>query len=90
MGTALIKIKIMPTSPDTDLEKIKNSAHDVVTEHSGKNIMFDEEPIAFGLKAVIASFDLNEDNPLDPIEEGLRKIENVNSAEVIDMRRAFG
>ncbi len=90
MGTALIKIKIMPVSPDTDLEKIKNSAHEVISEGNGKNIMFNEEPIAFGLKAVIASFDINEENPLEPTEEALRKIENVNSAEVIDMRRAFG
>ena len=90
MGTALIKIKIMPSSPDTNLEKIKNKAHDIISENNGKNIIFHEEPVAFGLKAVIASFDLNEENPLDIIEESLQKIENVNSAQVIDMRRAFG
>lgn len=90
MGTALLKIKIMPKSPETDLEQIKNSAYKVIEENSGKNTRFDEEPIAFGLKAVIASFDIDESLPLDPIEEALRKIENVNSAEVIDMRRAFG
>jgi translation elongation factor EF-1beta len=52
--------------------------------------MFHEEPIAFGLKAVIASFDILEQEPLEPIEENLRKIDEVNSTEVIDMRRAFG
>ena len=90
MGIALIKIKIMPASPDTDLEKIKDAAYLVIEEHNSKNITFHEEPIAFGLKAVIASFDIKEEDPLEPIEEGLRKIKNVNSAEVIDMRRAFG
>lgn len=90
MGTALIKIKIMPTAPDTDLEAIKNKSYDVFGENDAKNIIFHEEPIAFGLKAVIASFDIDESTPLDPIEEGLRKIENVSSVEVIDMRRAFG
>jgi len=90
MGTALIKIKIMPSSPDTNLEEIKNKAHDLISENNGKNIMFNEEPVAFGIKAVITSFDLNEENPLDIIEESLEKIENVNSAQVIDMRRAFG
>ena len=89
MGTTLIKIKIMPSSPDTDLEKIKDSAHIIISENNGKNIVFDEEAIAFGLKAVIASFDIDESEPLEPIEERLRKIENVNSAEVSDMRRAF-
>jgi len=90
MGIALIKIKLMPTSPNTNLEEIKNKAYLAIEENKGKNTMFAEEPIAFGLKAVIASFDIEEEDPLEPIEESLRKIESVNSAEVIDMRRAFG
>lgn len=90
MGTALVKIKIMPESPETDLEAIKNKAYEIVEENKGTNAMFDEEPIAFGLKAVIVSFDIDESNALEPIEEAFKKIEKVNSAEVIDMRRAFG
>lgn len=90
MGTALVQIKIMPVSPDTDLEKIKNKAYEIIEENKGTNTMFDEEPIAFGLKAIILSFDIDESNPLENIEQGLKKIENVNSVEVIDMRRAFG
>lgn len=90
MGTALVKIKIMPESPETDLEAIKNKAYEIVEENKGTNPMFDEEPIAFGLKAVIVSFDIDESNALEPIEEAFKKIEKVNSAEVIDMRRAFG
>ncbi|MFH1585843.1 MAG: elongation factor 1-beta [archaeon] len=90
MGTALLKYKIMPTSPDVDLEGIKNKAHDIISENEGKNIMFHEEPIAFGLKAVMASFDISESDPLDPIEEGLKRVENVNSVQCVDMRRAFG
>jgi len=35
-------------------------------------------------------FDIDESQEIDPIEEGLRKIENVNSVQVVDMRRAFG
>ena len=90
MGTALVKIKIMPTSPEVDLESLGNKAHDIVAENDGKNIMTHDEPIAFGLKALIVSFDIDESLPLEHLENSLRKIENVNSAEVIDMRRAFG
>ena len=90
MGTALIKIKIMPSSVETNLEEIKEKAKSVIESNKGKHPMFEEEPIAFGLKAVIAGFEIDESDELDPIEEALRKIENVNSAEVIDMRRAFG
>ena len=90
MGTTLVKIKIMPTSPDVDLEEIKESAKKVVESNKGKNISFEEEPIAFGLKAVIVGFGIDENDELEPIENSLREMENVSSAEVSDMRRAFG
>ena len=90
MGIALIKIKIMPTSPDVDLEEVKTKAKEVVESNEGTKVSFEEEDIAFGLKAVIVSFGLDEAKELDPLEDGLRKIENVNSVQVVDMRRAFG
>lgn len=90
MGTALIKIKIMPISPDVDLEEIKTQAKEIIESNKGTKTMFEEEPIAFGLKAVIAGFDLDEEYELEPIENALREIKKVNSAEVVDMRRAFG
>jgi elongation factor 1-beta len=90
MGIALLRMKLMPSSPSVDLEEIKENAKKVVEEGQGKNPQFEEEPIAFGLKAVILSFQIDESQELDPIEENLKKIENVNSVEVLDMRRAFG
>ena len=90
MGIVLVKIKIMPTSPDVNLEEIKTKAKLIIEKNEGKQINFAEEPIAFGLKAVIAGFSLDEEFPLDPIEEGFQKIKNVNSVQVVDMRRAFG
>jgi len=90
MGTALLTIKIMPTSPEVNLEEIKEKAQVVVEENKGRKCRFEEEPIAFGLKAVMVYFDIDEEQELEPIEEGLRKIENVNSVQVVDMRRAFG
>ena len=50
---------------------------------------FVEEPIAFGLKALIASFGIDESQEMEPIEEGFRNIEEVASSELIDMRRAI-
>lgn len=90
MGTALLKIKLMPTSPEVDLEKIKLDARKIIEEKGGKKCNFEEEPIAFGLKAVILFFEIDESQELEPIEEDLKKIENVSSSQVIDMRRAFG
>lgn len=90
MGTALLKIKLMPASPEVNFEEVKEKAKAIVEEGKGRNCAFEEELIAFGLKALIVSFDIDEEQELDPVEEGLGKIENINSAQVIDMRRAFG
>lgn len=91
MGITLIKIKMMPSSPEVNFEGVKLKAKEIVETNKGTRIEFEEQPIAFGLKALIVGFEQNEDDgELDPIEEGLRKIKDVSSAEVIDMRRAFG
>lgn len=90
MGTALVKIKIMPSSPDTDREELKKKVETIISEADGKSINFEEEPVAFGLVAVIAGFSWNEEISTNETEEKLRAIEDVSSAEVIDFRRAFG
>ena len=90
MGTALIKIKLMPSSPEVNLEEIKEESEKIIAKGKGKRIVFEEEDIAFGLKAVITRFDIDEKDELEPIENKLAKIKNVSSAQVIDMRRAFG
>jgi elongation factor 1-beta len=91
MGITLIKIKLMPSSPDEDLERIKEKTKEIIENNKGRRVSFEEQPIAFGLKAIIAGFEQDEDEgELDPIENALNSIENVNHVEVIDMRRAFG
>jgi len=87
MGTAGIKIKIMPKSTESNLEEIKQKAKAIVEEKGGKNREYEEEPIAFGLKAVIAFFELSEEIELGEIEEALNSLEGVSSIQVIDMRR---
>ncbi len=87
MGTAGIKIKIMPLSPEVNLEEIKEKARIIVEEKDGKNCRFEEEPIAFGLKAIITIFEIPEEQEIEEIENKLKEIENVNSVQIIDMRR---
>ncbi len=87
MGIAGIKIKIMPESLESNLEEIKEKAKAIVEEKGGKNREYEEEPIAFGLKAIIAFFELSEDTEPSEIEEALNSIKEVSSAQIIDMRR---
>jgi len=90
MGIAAVKIKILPTSPEVDLERIKETVKSSVEGKGGKNCTFEEEPIAFGLKAIIAFFAWPEELELETLENALGEIEDVSSLQVIDMRRAFG
>jgi elongation factor 1-beta len=91
MGITLIKIKIMPVSVETDFDSIKSSVKKIIEENKGRRISFEEQPIAFGLKALIAGFEQDEnEGELEPIEKNLKKLDEVSSLEVIDMRRAFG
>ena len=90
MGTALVTIKIMPESPEANLDSIQERAKAIVEEKGGEKPSTKIEPVAFGLNAVILNFALDESKQIDPIEEALTAIEQVNSAEVVDFRRAFG
>ncbi len=90
MGIAAVKIRILPTSPEVDLEKLKKTIKKIVEKTGGKNCSFEEEPIAFGLKAVIAFFAWPEQLELEHLENSINEVEEVSSLQVIDMRRAFG
>jgi len=90
MGIAVVKIKLMPSSPETDLGKIKEDTKKIIEEKDGKNCKFEEEPIAFGLTAIIAFFVWPEEQELEELEEKLKKVDDVNSIQVIDIRRAIG
>ncbi len=90
MGTVLVKIKIMPASPESSFEEIKNSAREIIEKKCGKNITFEEIPIAFGLKAIVVGFGVDEETgEIEPIENEIRSIKDVGSTETIDMRRAL-
>ena len=90
MGTAVVKIKVMPISPEVDLEKIKGEVKSRIEEMGGKGCNLEEEAIAFGLKAIVALFAWPEEAELENLEESLQSIEDVNSVQVIDIRRAIG
>ena len=90
MGTALVTIKIMPESPETNLEEIQNKAKSIVEEKQGKNPTTKTEPVAFGLNAILLNFAMDELLSVDDFQNPIQELEGVNSAEVSDFRRAFG
>ncbi|MBS3072406.1 elongation factor 1-beta [Candidatus Pacearchaeota archaeon] len=87
MSLAAVKIRIMPDAPDADFGEIEANAKSIITDKGGKVASIEQEPIAFGLKAVIITLSIDENFEQDPLLNAIRKISQVSSAEVIDFRR---
>ena len=82
-----IKIKIMPDSTNVNLKEIEKKAKEIVESLGGFNKEYSIEPVAFGLKALIVFFQFPEDDDAEKVENALKKIKNVQSVQLIDMRK---
>jgi translation elongation factor aEF-1 beta len=90
MGTAIIKLKIMPENPETDLNEIELNARKIIEPVSVMPMRIEKEPIAFGIIALILTFAVDESLQISEVEDKLKAIPYVSSSEIIDFRRAFG
>ncbi len=83
MGKIGVILKLMPESPDTDLEKIKKEVKKLIDVSD-----MDEEKVAFGLKAVMVSTVVKDDEGgTDEVEERLKGIEGIQSVDVEDVQK---
>jgi len=89
-GLNILTIRLMPDSPSADLAKVKEDVAEVVKKIDGIFHSSKEEPIAFGLKALIIIVAIKESQSPEVLEADLAKIEHIQSIEVTDVRRAFG
>lgn len=81
------KYKLMPESPDVDLDKIQEQAKKIVEDFGGTNKEYSIEPIAFGLKAVIVFFFYPDNKETEGLEDRFSSIENVSSVQLVDIRK---
>jgi len=90
MSIVAIITRIMPDSPEADLEEIEKETTKILKSKGAKNISFTEEEVAFGLKALLVKFAWPEEKDTEIIEVSLASIKGVSSAKIEDYRRAFG
>jgi elongation factor 1-beta len=87
MGEVVATIKLMPESPEMDVEKVKAEVKRSIPENTELHSI-EEEPIAFGLVALNVMVVVDDaEGGTEQIEENLSKIEDVASIEVVDVRR---
>ena len=89
-ATVVIIIKLMPESPEVNLQEVKAAAQALLIPEGAKNLSFEERPIAFGLKALQVKMDMPEEKGTDLIEQKLSTIKGVSSVTIEDYRRALG
>lgn len=87
MTIVAIKIRIMPTSPEVDLEEIKIKAKNKIEELGASLHSTEQEKIAFGLKALICLVAWPEEKSPSELENAMSSLQNVKSIQIIDVRR---
>jgi len=92
MAKAVVTIKVMPESPEIDLEELEKKVKDAIISFAGEGEMkVSVEPVAFGLKSMNIIFVMEESKgSTEPLEKAVEAIEGVSSMEVTDVRRAVG
>jgi elongation factor 1-beta len=91
MADAIVTLKIMPESPETDLSVLEEEIKKIILKHGGEVGRVKIEPVAFGLKALFLTYVIDEAlGGTEPVEKEVSSFSGVNSAEVTDVRRAIG
>jgi elongation factor 1-beta len=88
MAKVLVSMKIFPEDITIDFDQLKRRIEGVMPQDS-KVMRFGEEPIAYGLKALIAHILIPEDKQgeLEKIENDIKRIQGVSNIETFMMQR---
>jgi len=91
MANVIVTLKVMPDSPEVDLDKLEKDSSQIIKEFGGDVGRVEKEPVGFGLTALKILFVMSEDlGGTDELEDKVKAIADVGNAEVVDVRRAVG
>jgi len=88
MGSVIISYKIFPTDITVDFSELRKKIEECLPEFASI-YGFGEEPIAFGLNALIAHIKIPEDKSgvLDEVERRLEAISEISQVQSVMVRR---
>ena len=91
MARVVVTLKIMPKNPDIDLDNLQKEVLKKIKDAFGNTeTKAEREAIGFGLNALKIFFVMDENKKTEEIENSVRKIKEVQSVDIIDVRRAIG
>lgn len=83
----IAQIKIFPTETTVDLGELRKNVEKALPPETSV-AQFEEEPIAFGLVALVARVVMpEEEGRMDKVEEALKSVENVGEIQVVNVWR---
>ena len=87
MAKVVAQIKIFPTETTVDLSELRKKIEQALPPQTSV-ARFDEEPIAFGLVALVARVVMpEEEGRMDKVEEALKSVKNVGEIQVVNLWR---
>jgi len=90
MARVIVVFRVMPKGLKINLVSLQEILENKIKEFGGNVGKVETEPIAFGLNAIKLFVILDESKGTDELEKELAKVKGVQSANVIDVRRAVG
>ena len=89
MGTVIITFKVFPEDIVENFDSLKKKIEGVLPEFSSVS-GYGEEPVAFGLKALLVQVRFPEDKTglLDEFEKKLETIQGVSQVQTLHVRRS--
>jgi elongation factor 1-beta len=87
MARLVVRIRILPAEAESNLEEVVELIRKSVPE--GMEMKSSSmEPIAFGLKAIIGDFLLDDaEGQMDKLEESIKQVDGVGEIEVMNISR---
>jgi len=88
LAKVLISLKIFPSNVNVDLEVLKKKIEECLPDFASI-YKFEEEPIAFGLVAIIAHILVPEDKAggINELEAALKNIDEISNLQALTIRR---
>jgi len=88
VGSVIITYKIFPSDINIDFEKLKKEIENALPEFASV-YGYGEEPIAYGLKALLVQMKFPEDRTgvLEEVEKKLEAISDISQVQTVNVRR---
>lgn len=88
MSGVAATIKVMPADADTDLNALKEAIKAAMPASAKLNGEIVEQPIAFGLKALMVTVIVEDDEGgIEPVEDALNALPEAESVSVVNLDR---